>query len=91
MKPEIKTIDLELTRTIPASPLEAFQGWLDPQCPGAPWITLNPIRRLLCELKRLYEFNRIPTFVSSTSHRLMMAAFAFYMSCVVQVAFGMSS
>jgi uncharacterized protein YndB with AHSA1/START domain len=37
MKPEIKTIDLELTRTIPASPIEAFDGWLDPKCPGTPW------------------------------------------------------
>jgi uncharacterized protein YndB with AHSA1/START domain len=37
MKLEIKTIDLELTRTIPASPDEVFDGWLDPQCPGTPW------------------------------------------------------
>ena len=37
MKPEMKTIELELTRTIPASPIEVFDGWLDPQCPGTPW------------------------------------------------------
>jgi uncharacterized protein YndB with AHSA1/START domain len=37
MKPEIKTIELELKRTIPASPLEVFDGWLDPRCPGTPW------------------------------------------------------
>jgi uncharacterized protein YndB with AHSA1/START domain len=37
MKPEIKTIELELTRTIAAAPLEVFDGWLDPQCPGTPW------------------------------------------------------
>jgi uncharacterized protein YndB with AHSA1/START domain len=37
MKPAIKTIDLELMRTIPASPSEAFDGWLDPKCPGTPW------------------------------------------------------
>jgi hypothetical protein len=37
MKPEMKTIELELTRTIPASPIEAFDGWLDPKCPGTPW------------------------------------------------------
>ena len=37
MKPELKTIALELTRTIPASPVEAFDGWLDPKCPGTPW------------------------------------------------------
>ncbi len=37
MKPELKTIDLELTRTIPASREEVFDGWLDPKCPGTPW------------------------------------------------------
>jgi uncharacterized protein YndB with AHSA1/START domain len=37
MKLEIKTIELELTRTIPASRNEVFDGWLDPQCPGTPW------------------------------------------------------
>jgi hypothetical protein len=33
----MKTIELELTRTIPASPIEVFDGWLDPKCPGTPW------------------------------------------------------
>jgi uncharacterized protein YndB with AHSA1/START domain len=37
MKPEMKTIELELTRMIPASPIEVFDGWLDPKCPGTPW------------------------------------------------------
>ena len=37
MKPEMKTIELELTRTIPASPIEVFDGWLDPKSPGTPW------------------------------------------------------
>ena len=37
MNPELKTIELELTRTIPASPIEVFDGWLDPKCPGTPW------------------------------------------------------
>jgi uncharacterized protein YndB with AHSA1/START domain len=37
MKPEMKTIELELTRTIPASPIEVFDAWLDPKCPGTPW------------------------------------------------------
>src|SRR5579859_4091477 len=37
MKPAMKTIELELTRTIPASPVEVFDGWLDPKCPGTPW------------------------------------------------------
>jgi uncharacterized protein YndB with AHSA1/START domain len=33
----MKTIELELTRTIPASASEVFDGWLDPTCPGTPW------------------------------------------------------
>jgi uncharacterized protein YndB with AHSA1/START domain len=33
----MKTIDLTLTRTIPASPAEAFDGWLDATCPGTVW------------------------------------------------------
>ena len=37
MKLEMKTIDVELTRVIPAAPSEVFDGWLDPQCPGTPW------------------------------------------------------
>ena len=37
MNQEMKTIELELTRTIPASPGEVFDGWLDPKCPGTPW------------------------------------------------------
>ena len=37
MKSEMKTFDLELSALIPASPIEAFDGWLDPQCPGTPW------------------------------------------------------
>ncbi len=37
MKSELKTFDLELTRTIAASPSEVFDGWLDPSCLGTPW------------------------------------------------------
>ena len=37
MKPVMSTIDVELTRTIPAAPIEVFDGWLDPKCPGTPW------------------------------------------------------
>ena len=37
MKPEMNTIELELTRAIPATPIEVFDGWLDPRCPGTPW------------------------------------------------------
>lgn len=48
MKPEIKTIALELTRTIPASPSEVFAGWLDPNCPGTPW---NEAAKLILDPK----------------------------------------
>jgi len=48
MKPEIKTIDLELTRVIPASPIETFDGWLDPNCPGTPW---NMAKKLVLDPK----------------------------------------
>ncbi len=34
---KFKTMDLTLTRTIPASPEEVFDGWLDATNPGTPW------------------------------------------------------
>ena len=37
MKPEMKTIELDITHCIPASPIEVFDAWLDPKCPGTPW------------------------------------------------------
>jgi uncharacterized protein YndB with AHSA1/START domain len=37
MKSQMKTIQVELMRTIAASPGEVFDGWLDPKCPGTPW------------------------------------------------------
>jgi uncharacterized protein YndB with AHSA1/START domain len=35
----VKTIDLELTRQIPAAPDEVYEVWLDPTCPGGPWFS----------------------------------------------------
>jgi uncharacterized protein YndB with AHSA1/START domain len=32
-----KQTELTLTRTIPASPAEVFDVWLDPKSPGGPW------------------------------------------------------
>ena len=61
MKPEMKTIELELTRTIPASPPEVFDGWLDPKCPGTPWsvaakLVLDPkVDGLFCLRRRFAE------------------------------------
>ena len=37
MTPTIKTMELTFNRTIPASPEEAFDGWLDRTNPGTPW------------------------------------------------------
>jgi len=48
MKPDIKTFALELTRTIPASPSEVFDGWLNPDCPGTPW---NEAAKLILDPK----------------------------------------
>src|SRR5271165_1432603 len=43
-----KTIEVTIERTIPASPGEVFDGWLNPKIPGNPWnmadkLLLNPI------------------------------------------------
>jgi uncharacterized protein YndB with AHSA1/START domain len=32
-----KTIELNFTRTIPATPAEVFGAWMDPKHPGNPW------------------------------------------------------
>ena len=44
----MKLIELTVKRTIPASPGEVFDVWLDPKSPGGPWfgpakVILNPI------------------------------------------------
>jgi uncharacterized protein YndB with AHSA1/START domain len=42
-----KTIEVTVERTIPASPAEVFDAWLNPEIPGTPWnladkLLLNP-------------------------------------------------
>ena len=37
MKTNGKTIEFKFERTIPASPEELFDGWLNPKTPGNPW------------------------------------------------------
>jgi len=32
-----RTMELTISRTIPASPAEVFEAWLDPKHPGNPW------------------------------------------------------
>jgi uncharacterized protein YndB with AHSA1/START domain len=43
----VKTIELKFERTIPASPDEVFDSWINPEIPGNPWhqadkLLLNP-------------------------------------------------
>jgi hypothetical protein len=37
MKATTNTIELTFERTIPASPAQAFEGWLSPKVSGTPW------------------------------------------------------
>jgi len=37
MKKSAKTLEVKLERTIPASPKEVFDAWLNPKVPGTPW------------------------------------------------------
>jgi uncharacterized protein YndB with AHSA1/START domain len=45
---KVKTVDLTVTRTIEATPLEVFDVWLDSKSPGSPWFgvaraIVNPV------------------------------------------------
>ena len=47
MENSSKTLEFKFERKIPASPVEVFDGWLDPKIPGNPWnmadkLLLNP-------------------------------------------------
>ncbi len=37
MKSPEKTLEFKIERTIPASPGDVFDGWLNPKIPGNPW------------------------------------------------------
>ena len=37
MTAKTKTMDITLNRTIPASPAEVYDAWLDTDNPGTPW------------------------------------------------------
>ena len=37
MSTSTKTIELKFERSIPAPPVEVFDGWLNPEIPGNPW------------------------------------------------------
>jgi hypothetical protein len=76
MKPEMKTIELELTRTIPASPIEVFDGWLDPKCPGTPWSVADKLAWIPTQKKKT---NNSPDFLPYFRYnRLFDAGFLVY-------------
>ena len=48
MKDAKKTLEVKVQRTIPASPGEVFDGWLNPTVPGNPW---NAAEKFILEPK----------------------------------------
>jgi uncharacterized protein YndB with AHSA1/START domain len=48
MMNDAKTIEFKIERTIPTSPGDAFDGWLNPKIPGNPW---NAADKLLLDPK----------------------------------------
>ncbi len=48
MNAQMKTFDINLTRTIPASPAEVYDAWMDPANPGSIW---HGVQRLTVEPK----------------------------------------
>jgi uncharacterized protein YndB with AHSA1/START domain len=37
MRPQPKTTELTVSRSIPASPADVYNVWIDPKSPGSPW------------------------------------------------------
>ena len=48
MKLADKNLEVKVERTIPATPDELFDGWLDPKVPGNPW---NAAEKLILDAK----------------------------------------
>lgn len=48
MKTSTKTLEFKFERTIPDSPNEVFDGWLNPKVPGNPW---NAAEKLILDPK----------------------------------------
>ena len=44
----VKTLEFKIQRTIPASPTDVFDAWLDPKTPGTPW---NMAEKLILQSK----------------------------------------
>jgi uncharacterized protein YndB with AHSA1/START domain len=60
MIPNYKTITITLNRTIPASPAEVYDAWLDPATPGTPWARSECEKVLLDpKIDGLFYFKRV--------------------------------
>jgi uncharacterized protein YndB with AHSA1/START domain len=65
----MKTIEFTIERTIPASPDEVFDGWINPKIPGTPW---NAAEKFVLDakldglffwsLKRIAHYGRFTEF-----------------------------
>jgi uncharacterized protein YndB with AHSA1/START domain len=55
-----KTMTITLNRTIPASPAEVYDAWLDPATPGVPWESADCQKVILdAKIDGLFYFKRV--------------------------------
>jgi uncharacterized protein YndB with AHSA1/START domain len=60
MIPKYPTTTITLNRTIPASPAEVYDAWLDPATPGAPWARSECQKVILdAKIDGLFYFKRV--------------------------------
>ena len=60
MIPNYKTMTITLNRTIPASPAEVYDAWLDPATPGTPWDRAECEKVILdAKIDGLFYFKRV--------------------------------
>ncbi len=67
MIPKMKTCEITMNRTIPASPAEVFDAWLDPSNPGTPFhgsekLILDPKIDGMFYFRHLMEGTELPHF-----------------------------
>ena len=60
MLPSYKMMTITLNRTIPASPAEVYDAWLDPATPGTPWDRSECEKVVLdAKIDGLFYFKRV--------------------------------